>query len=120
MPIEKSDSDLPARIGKVLHYIWDPVGVRGAINARDEYDAYIPGVCSLMEGGSTAETIATHLVEIATQRMGPTSTMEHCRTTAEKLLGWRAMGVAKASGDLRIASKPGKQKAGGCHRLVRA
>ena len=86
----KYEQDLLTRINEVLHYIWDPIGVRGEPNARDEYDSYVPRVYSLLESGATAEQIAAHLDMIATEGMGLKSNMDHCRLTALKLLDWRA------------------------------
>jgi hypothetical protein len=45
--------------------------------------------CALLENEATAQQIAAHLDEIATQRMGLSSNMNHCDTTAQKLLEWR-------------------------------
>jgi hypothetical protein len=95
MAPQRYERDLLARINEVLHYIWDPIGVRGDPSARDEYDSYVPDVHSLLESGSTAEQIATHLDEIATERMGLRSNMEHNRATAQRLLDWRAVLLEK-------------------------
>jgi hypothetical protein len=86
---QRYEQELLMRVNEVLHYMWDPIGVCGEPNARDEYDSYVPGVCSLLNNGATAEKIAAHLDEIATERMGLRSNMSHCRATAQKLLDWR-------------------------------
>lgn len=39
------------RIGEILHYLWDPIGVRGIPEARDEYDSYVAHVGALLERG---------------------------------------------------------------------
>ena len=36
--------ELYGRVGEVLHYLWDPIGVSGVPQARDEYDSYVPQV----------------------------------------------------------------------------
>jgi len=87
---QRYQQELLTRVNEVLHYIWDPIGVRGEPNARDEYDSYVPGVYSLLHDGATAEQIATHLDKIATERMGLSSNMKHCHATAHNLLDWRA------------------------------
>ena len=87
---QRYEQELLTRVNEVLHYIWDPIGVRGEPNARDEYDSYVSGVCSLLHDGATADQIATHLDKIATERMGLSSNMNHCHETAHKLLDWRA------------------------------
>lgn len=86
---QRYKQDLPARISEVLHYVWDPIGVCGEPNARDEYDSYVAGIYSLLEGGADTEKIAVHLDEIAVSRMGLRSNMEHNRITAVRLLAWK-------------------------------
>jgi hypothetical protein len=83
------EGELHTRINEVLHYIWDPIGVRGEPNARDEYDAYVPQVYSLLQAGATAEQIAVRLDEIATERMGLNSNTKHSLLTAHNLLDWQ-------------------------------
>lgn len=67
--LRSGPSSLAERCGEVLHYLWDPIGVRGVPPARDEYDMYVPGVLKLLEAGANEKTIATHLLEIERQRM---------------------------------------------------
>jgi hypothetical protein len=84
------EDELHTRVNEVLHYIWDPIGVRGEPNARDEYDTYVPQVYSLLQAGATAEQIAAHLDKVATERMGLNSNMKHSLLAASNLLDWRA------------------------------
>ena len=86
----KYGKELHLRVSEVLHYTWDPIGVRGEPNARDEYDSYVPEVCLLLQGGATAEQIAAHLDRIATERMGLNLNIENSLLTAHNLLDWRA------------------------------
>jgi hypothetical protein len=86
----KYEDEPHSRINEVLHYIWDPIGVRGEPNARDEYDSYVPHVYTLIQNAATAEQIADHLDKIATERMGLNSNIEHSLITAHTLLDWRA------------------------------
>ena len=53
-----SGEDLYRRIGEVLHYVWDPIGVSGYPEARDEYDMYLPQVFSLAIRGASADETA--------------------------------------------------------------
>jgi hypothetical protein len=85
----KYENELHMRVDEVLHYIWDPIGVRGEPHARDEYDSYVPEVYSLLQSGAAAEQIAAHLDKIATERMGLNSNIEHSLLTARNLLDWR-------------------------------
>jgi hypothetical protein len=88
---QRYEQDLLTRIGEVLHYIWDPIGVCDEPNARHEYDSYVAGIYALLEGGADSEQIAIHLDKIAVGRMGLRSNMEHNRVTADRLLAWRAI-----------------------------
>ena len=60
-----------AVVREILRKEWDPIGVFGSTGAEDEYASYV-GEVSLMlfEERATAETIATHLLRIATEWMG--------------------------------------------------
>jgi hypothetical protein len=88
--LSKYEEELHMRVNEVLHYIWDPIGVRGEPRARDEYDSYVPQVYSLLQSGATAEQIADHLDKIATERIGLNPNLKHSLLTAHKLLDWRA------------------------------
>ena len=76
-------------VGEVLHYIWDPIGVAGVPQARDEYDGYVDQVCSLLWRGASNAQLAQHLVQIADEHMGLTDTESRAALAAGKLLEWR-------------------------------
>ncbi|MBW4483919.1 MAG: hypothetical protein KME14_15360 [Tildeniella torsiva UHER 1998/13D] len=82
------DKELYRRTGEVLHYLWDPIGVAGIPGARDEYDAYLPQVFSLLKAGAGADKIADYLTEVSTQAIGLGSNRERDRQIADLLLGW--------------------------------
>ncbi|MGE9297066.1 MAG: hypothetical protein ACQKBV_12335 [Puniceicoccales bacterium] len=46
--LEHYQIELRQRVDEVLHYIWDPIGVAGVPEARDEYDAYISTVYTVL------------------------------------------------------------------------
>jgi len=69
----KSFYDVVAiRAGEILHYVWDPIGVSGVAEARDEYDSYVPQVVRMLFENKSKEQIAHYLYEIEGQRMGLT------------------------------------------------
>jgi hypothetical protein len=73
-------------IDRVLWEVWDPIGVNRIPNARGEYGMYVNGVFELLTSGASDESIADHLVTIATDRMelaGPTTA--HMRPTVAAL-----------------------------------
>ena len=51
-------------INEVLPYVWDPIGVAGMPQTRDEYDSYVPGVFKLVEGGANKNEIAVQFYKI--------------------------------------------------------
>jgi hypothetical protein len=73
-------------IDRVLWEVWDPIGVNRIANARGEYGMYVNGVFELLRSGASDESIAEHLLTIATDRMelaGPT--IAHMRPTVAAL-----------------------------------
>jgi hypothetical protein len=72
------------RCDEILHYLWDPIGVRGAAGARDEYEGYLPQVFALvMADQPDPNAIADHLVAIESDRMS----LSPRRTKAEEIAG---------------------------------
>ena len=53
----------------VLHWAWDPIGVRGIEEAADEYHMYAPQVLELLEADAPADTIAGYLTSVVRDRM---------------------------------------------------
>ncbi|MBB3359865.1 MULTISPECIES: hypothetical protein [unclassified Novosphingobium] len=53
----------------VLHWAWDPIGVRGIENAADEYDMYAPQVLKLLEADAPTDEIATYLTRVVRDRI---------------------------------------------------
>ena len=92
---QRYERELLTRINEVLHYLWDPIGVRGEPHARNEYDAYVPEIYSLIHGSASAEQIAAHLEKIETERMGLGSKPELALAIAHTLLEWRAVLLEK-------------------------
>jgi len=61
--------ELYQRIDETLHYIWDPIGVAGTPQARDEYYGYLPKVQEAVLKGGSKEDVVQLLNIIATERM---------------------------------------------------
>jgi len=89
--LDTEDSKLHPAISEVLHYIWDPIGVAGVPEARDEYDGYVNGVLSLLRSDATESEIVDHLVDIETNGMGIERPRENSAETVELLLRWRVL-----------------------------
>lgn len=59
-----------ALVRDVLLRDWDPIGISGIPEARDEYDDYADAVLGmLINENATAEDIAGYLFKIATENM---------------------------------------------------
>lgn len=58
------------RANEILHYLWDPIGVSGVPQARDEYDSYVPTIVRMVFEDKDSDAIARHLQDIASARMG--------------------------------------------------
>ncbi len=66
--------------------MWDPIGVAGIVQARDEYHSYLPQVFQLVLKNEPKEKIAGYLVDIEENRMGLSPSMEAALEIAEILL----------------------------------
>lgn len=76
-------------IDEILWADWDPCGVSGHENARDEYYSYLPEAFRLVMENAAPVVIAQYLDDIVTQRMGLNSNLERSHQIAEKLLRLR-------------------------------
>jgi hypothetical protein len=76
-------------VGEVLHYIWDPIGVAGVPQARDEYDGYVPQVFALLRSGAIEAEISEHLQLLSEDRMGMSRLAERANEAASVLVDWR-------------------------------
>lgn len=53
----------------VLHWAWDPIGIRGDPDAADEYDSYAPQVLGMLENGVEDQVVADYLTGVVRNRM---------------------------------------------------
>jgi len=77
------------RCDEVLHYIWDPIGVAGTPEARDEYSAYLPQVFEMIRDETAEGDVAALLESIQAERMGLVASRERDDDTVEALRRWR-------------------------------
>jgi hypothetical protein len=61
---------LTQRIDEVLHYIWDPLGVKNVPEARDEYSSYVGTVVRMVVDGRSVQDIADYLISVEIEAMG--------------------------------------------------
>jgi hypothetical protein len=76
-------------IGEVLHYVWDPIGVSGMPQARDEYSGYVGSIYSLLRSGAEGSEISAHLQHLANEHMGLPDRQEQSDAAASLLTSWR-------------------------------
>ena len=87
--LSHQDAELYRRVDEVLHYIWDPIGICDEPYARDEYRTYLPRVFSMLKSSNDSQEISDHLLEIAHDQMGLTSTHKRAERAAEVLLKYK-------------------------------
>lgn len=61
---------LTMRVDEVLQYIWDPIGISGMPEARNEYDPYVFSVLGAVIEGKSKDEISAILTNITTEYMG--------------------------------------------------
>jgi len=65
--------------------VWDPIGIKGEPNARDEYDGYLGNVYELLVGGASDDCIAEYLRSVVTERMQLPAKIEDMTETVAAL-----------------------------------
>lgn len=80
--------ELYRAVDEVLFYIWDPIGVSRAPEARDEYQSYLPQVYRLLKEASPVADISSYLGSV-TDYMGLTPNPRHDAEVVEVLVRWR-------------------------------
>jgi hypothetical protein len=87
--LSSQDMALYRACDEVLHYVWDPIGVSAAPEARDEYQGYLPQVFQMVRDGRSEEEIGKCLTKIATDKMGLDAAHPHDLNVARLLLEWK-------------------------------
>ena len=76
-------------IDEILHYMWDPIGVAGTPEARDEYAGYVGKVLAYaLEENEPA--IHQYLREMETKHMGVAGDASRCADVADCVMRWKA------------------------------
>lgn len=92
------EQELQRRTDEVLHYVWDPAGVSNSPVARNDYDAFLPAVLTLLRDGKSADAIATHLDALEEHEFGLEADTEMTGHVADILVEWRELLTAKYAG----------------------
>lgn len=83
---------------RVLMSEWDPIGVKGAAAAQDEYDSYLGQLGSVLRRGGGSQAVAEYLVW-AENRMGFCRQPDERLDVAERIIEWYASADAPKSDD---------------------
>ena len=83
-------NELHRRTDEVLHYIWDPVRVRGSPAARDEYSGYVADAVAMLMAGASASGLADYLTKIRTDRMGLNPNRAEDEAAVTVLFKWKS------------------------------
>ena len=86
MPFEK---ELYQRIDEVMHYLWDPIGVSGVPQARDEYDNYLVHLLGMLLRYEDQQSISAYLNKVEGEYMGLTPNKDKADEVADVLIRWR-------------------------------
>ena len=89
MKLSPQEKELLRRIDEVLHYMWDPIGVAGVPQARDEYESYVPQVFRLLNATVDGKEVADYLNWLSSEHIGLRSNPSHNAEAVEVLLQWR-------------------------------
>jgi hypothetical protein len=77
------------RVDEVLFYVWDPLGVSDAPEARDEYSSYADHMWRMVLGGCSKADISDYLTEVTTERMEVAQHKEGDDEIAERIWEWK-------------------------------
>lgn len=66
---------------------WDPIGVQAIPEAQDEYDGYVPTLCSMLIARTPVHEVFEYLLWLETEHMGLTADRQRTQSIAEKLAG---------------------------------
>lgn len=83
------EKELYRRVDEVLHYIWDPIGVAGCPQARDEYCSYLADVYSMLQQEGSGQRIAAYLHRVEIETMGLRGSKTRAEKAADILLQWK-------------------------------
>lgn len=87
--LDPQQMELYRATDEVLHYIWDPIGVSDAPNARDEYWGYLPQVFKMLIDQSSEDKIVDYLIKIEAERMGLNPNKETANRVVEILYEYK-------------------------------
>jgi len=82
------DAELYRRVEEIVHYLWDPIGVGGIPQARDEYYGYMTAIYGRVQAGDLDELVEC-MKRFATENMGLLFEKERTVEAASAMLAWK-------------------------------
>lgn len=76
--------------------MWDPIGVAGVAQARDEYEGYVPQVFRLLKATPDGRDVVDYLGQLSAGQMGVHANSVRDYKVVEALLEWRDHLVARS------------------------
>lgn len=89
MNLSPNDKELLRRIDEILHYLWDPIGVAGVPQARDEYKNYVPQVFRLLKATADGKDVVEYLHWLSGEHMGMGACPDRNAEVVDMLIAWR-------------------------------
>lgn len=83
--LQKMYKGLHQLVDEILWKDWNPIGVTD-VTLRDEYEAYVPEICSLIIQNKSANEIADKLYQIEKEIMGVAGNKKHCMNVANTII----------------------------------
>jgi len=83
-----SDAELYRRIEEIVHYIWDPIGISGIPQARDEYNSYMTAIFGRVKVGKEKD-IVEFMRWVASENMGLSFDEEKAKEAVKVMLEWK-------------------------------
>lgn len=80
------EKELYRRVDEILHYVWDPIGVKDIPGAREEYYSYLPKVHKLLLEGHNEVKISDYLLKVESGSIGMTENKAKAIETAQLLI----------------------------------
>jgi hypothetical protein len=89
MNLSPNDKELLRRINEVLYYLWDPIGVAGVPQARDEYETYAPQIFRRLKATADGKDVVEYLHWLSTEHMGMGADLKKNAEVVKMLMAWR-------------------------------
>lgn len=81
----REEKSLLEKLRRVLLNVWDPIGVRDAPQAQDEYDDYAGLILGALRDGADLDRLELLLAQSAETKIGLAPDARAGRATAEQL-----------------------------------